>query len=142
MIHSLVIDRISLPEVAFTVRCSRGTYVRTLADDIGEALGVGAHLTELRRTASGSFCQQVAMTLDELSCPDLDKLLQERLISIRTALAGLLELNLSEAGCKRIRNGITPVRCRILEESSCFLMENCRLYVTFCLWGMVHVFPE
>ncbi|HXC93405.1 MAG TPA: tRNA pseudouridine(55) synthase TruB, partial [Geobacteraceae bacterium] len=44
-IQSLRIDRIDLPYVAFTVRCSRGTYVRTLADDIGEVLGTGAHLT-------------------------------------------------------------------------------------------------
>lgn len=108
VIHSFVIDRISLPEVAFTVRCSRGTYVRTLADDIGAALGVGAHLTELRRTASGSFHQQAAITLDELSRPDLDMLLHERVVSIRKALAWLLELNLSESGCKRIRNGIAP----------------------------------
>ena len=53
-IHSLVLDEVNLHEVAFTVRCSRGTYVRTLADDIGHKLGCGAHLTQLRRTRSGS----------------------------------------------------------------------------------------
>jgi len=109
VIHSLVIDRISLPEVAFTVRCSRGTYVRTLADDIGQALGVGAHLTALCRTVSGSFCLPDAITLDELSSANLDDLLQGRVISIKRALKGLLELNLTETGCKRLRNGIAPM---------------------------------
>jgi len=130
VIHSLVIDRISLPEVAFTVRCSRGTYVRTLADDIGAALGVGAHLTELRRTISGSFCQNSAISLDELSRPDLDKLLQERVVSIRKALAGLLELNLTEAGCKRIRNGITPT-LNDLEPLAGQLPDSGRLKLLF-----------
>jgi len=108
VIHSLVIDRISLPDIAFTVRCSRGTYVRTLADDIGAALGVGAHLTELRRTASGSFHQLDSITLAELASSNPDELLQGRVISIKKALAGLLELGLTESGCKRIRNGIAP----------------------------------
>jgi len=108
VIHSLVIDRISLPEVAFTVRCSRGTYVRTLADDIGQALGVGAHLTALCRTVSGSFCLPDAITLDELSSASIDDIVQDRILSIRKALAGLLELHLTEAGCKRLRNGIAP----------------------------------
>lgn len=109
VIHSLVLDWIALPEIAFTVRCSRGTYVRTLADDIGQALGVGAHLTRLRRTASGCFTQADAFTLAELSSTDPEKLLQRKFISINQALAHLPELHLTESGCRRIRNGIAPV---------------------------------
>lgn len=108
-IHSLVIDRISLPEIAFTVRCSRGTYVRTLADDIGEALGVGAHLSALRRTASGAFSLTHSLSLDELSSASLDSLLQNRLITVSQSLAGLPEFQLTAAGSRRIRNGITPL---------------------------------
>ncbi len=48
------------------VRCSKGTYIRTLAEDIGEALGCGAHLTALRRTASGPLRLDAAVTLDAL----------------------------------------------------------------------------
>jgi tRNA pseudouridine55 synthase len=48
------------------VRCSKGTYVRSLAADVGQRLGVGAHLVELRRTASGPFSIEQAITLDEL----------------------------------------------------------------------------
>lgn len=108
VIHSLVIDRLDLPEISFTVRCSRGTYIRTLADDIGQALGVGAHLTRLRRTASGCFFEEDAFTLAELSAADPEKLLRQKFIPINKALAHLPELQLTDSGCRRIRNGINP----------------------------------
>lgn len=60
------IDRIALPEIDFTVLCSKGFYVRTYAHDIGEALGCGAHLKNLRRTRSGRFSVDGAITVDEL----------------------------------------------------------------------------
>jgi len=109
VIHSILIDRIALPEIAFTVRCSRGTYVRTLADDIGQALGVGGHLTRLRRTASGCFTLADSLSLDELASSEPDKLLEKRFISIRDALAHLAEFQLTESGCQRVRNGINPL---------------------------------
>lgn len=54
-ILGITVDRIALPEVAITVTCSKGTYIRTLAYDIGVRLGCGAYLSELRRTAIGPF---------------------------------------------------------------------------------------
>jgi tRNA pseudouridine55 synthase len=54
-------------DVDLSVRCSAGTYVRAVARDLGEALGVGGHLTALRRTAVGPFTTDDAHTLDELS---------------------------------------------------------------------------
>ena len=54
-------------DVAFTVRCSKGTYVRTLAEDMGEALGCGAHLVALRRTAIGDLTVSDAYTLEALT---------------------------------------------------------------------------
>jgi tRNA pseudouridine55 synthase len=60
------IDRIALPEIDFTVLCSKGFYVRTYAHDIGEALGCGAHLQSLRRTKSGRFNVTGAITVDEI----------------------------------------------------------------------------
>ncbi len=54
-------------EFDLQVKCSKGTYVRTLAEDIGLALGVGAHLVALRRTAAGPFTLDMARTLDELT---------------------------------------------------------------------------
>lgn len=52
-IHELELLDVSLPEIRFRVRCASGTYIRALARDVGEVLGVGAHLTALRRTAVG-----------------------------------------------------------------------------------------
>ena len=73
------IDRIALPEIDFTVVCSKGFYVRTYAHDIGEALGCGAHLQSLRRTKSGRFGVNGAITVDELKTAEplaiLDRIL-------------------------------------------------------------------
>ena len=54
-VYRYTIDRIQLPEIEFSVLCSKGFYVRTYAHDIGETLGCGAHLKSLRRTKSGRF---------------------------------------------------------------------------------------
>jgi len=60
------IDRIALPDIDFTVLCSKGFYVRTYAHDIGETLGCGGHLKTLRRTKSGRFTVDGAITVDEI----------------------------------------------------------------------------
>ncbi|WP_321812184.1 MULTISPECIES: tRNA pseudouridine(55) synthase TruB [unclassified Burkholderia] len=66
-IHALDLLACELPDVTFRVTCSKGTYVRTLAEDIGEALACGAHLTMLRRTGVGALTLEHAVTLDALS---------------------------------------------------------------------------
>ncbi|MFL6537687.1 MAG: tRNA pseudouridine(55) synthase TruB [Chthoniobacterales bacterium] len=65
-IYRYSIDRIALPEIDFTVLCSKGFYVRTYAHDIGEVLGCGAHLKGLRRTKSGRFSADDAITVGDL----------------------------------------------------------------------------
>jgi tRNA pseudouridine55 synthase len=60
------ISRVELPEVDFTVECSKGFYVRTYAHDIGRQLGCGAHLSALRRVRSGRFNLERAITVDTL----------------------------------------------------------------------------
>ena len=54
-IHYIENVEIELPFVRFTVGCSKGTYIRSLAHDIGQSLGVGAYLTNLRRTKIGEY---------------------------------------------------------------------------------------
>ena len=66
-IHELVVHDVALPDVRISVRCSSGTYIRAIARDLGAALGVGGHLTALRRTAVGSFDLSLARTLEQLS---------------------------------------------------------------------------
>ena len=65
-VYRYSIDRITLPEIDFTVLCSKGFYVRTYAHDIGEALGCGGHLKSLRRTKSGRFNVEGTLTVDEI----------------------------------------------------------------------------
>ncbi|MEN9417657.1 MAG: hypothetical protein RI988_1277 [Pseudomonadota bacterium] len=65
-IHALELVRWQADELVLDVRCSKGTYVRTLAEDLGESLGCGAHLAGLRRTASGALRVADALTLEQL----------------------------------------------------------------------------
>lgn len=107
-IFSLTVDLIDLPHVAFSVSCSRGTYVRSLARDMGERLGCGAHLTELRRTRSGLFTLEHARTLeqvaDEAACgSDLPGG-----IPLAEALEPLPSVQLTAEGERLVRNGRLP----------------------------------
>ena len=66
------------PEIDFRVLCTKGTYVRTLAHDLGQKLGCGAHLSALRRIASGNLNVSRAVTLEQLqkmSTPEIEKIL-------------------------------------------------------------------
>ncbi|MFW5769835.1 MAG: tRNA pseudouridine(55) synthase TruB [Spirochaetota bacterium] len=67
-IHSLVIEKVDIENRTLQIRviCSKGTYIRSLARDIGEMLGTGAYLAELRRTRSGKFKVEQAVTPDQL----------------------------------------------------------------------------
>jgi tRNA pseudouridine55 synthase len=74
-VYRYTIDQIALPEIGFSVVCSKGFYVRTYAHDIGEALGCGAHLKSLRRTKSGRFDVANAISVDEIKNGERDKVL-------------------------------------------------------------------
>ncbi|MEP6602839.1 MAG: tRNA pseudouridine(55) synthase TruB [Spartobacteria bacterium] len=65
-VYAHIIHQIALPDIDFTVVCSKGFYVRTYAHDIGEDLGCGAHLKELRRTKSGRFDVDLAISVDDI----------------------------------------------------------------------------
>jgi tRNA pseudouridine55 synthase len=80
-VYRYTIDRIELPEINFSVFCSKGFYVRTYVHDIGEALGCGAHLKALRRTRSGRFDVTNAITVDEIKQAPREQILQ-RLLSL------------------------------------------------------------
>ena len=69
-VYRYEIQRIEPPEIDFSVNCSKGFYVRTYAHDIGEALGCGAHLKNLRRTRSGRFPVDGAVSVEELQNSD------------------------------------------------------------------------
>lgn len=73
-VDSFSIDAINLPEIRFTVDCSKGFYVRTYAHDIGAELGCGAHLSDLRRTRSGRFNLERAVSVEQLKKADRQEL--------------------------------------------------------------------
>jgi tRNA pseudouridine55 synthase len=77
--HELI--KIALPDVEFRVVCSKGFYVRTYAHDIGQLLGCGGHLRALRRTASGKFRVDGALTVDELRGLPIDQI-KTRVLSL------------------------------------------------------------
>ena len=114
--------------IIFDVDCSKGTYVRTLAQDIGEALGCGGHLTALRRTRIGSLHLENAVTLETLEAlqpADRDGLLQP----VDALLANLPRLDLDEDTTLRFVRGqaVRPAqgmpagRLRVYAADGCFL---------------------
>jgi len=74
-IEEIEILDISLPSISFRVLCSAGTYIRSLASDIGDELGTGAHLSSLTRTRSGPFRIESSITLNELKDKGADLIL-------------------------------------------------------------------
>jgi tRNA pseudouridine55 synthase len=87
------------------VRCSKGTYVRTLAEDIGAALGCGAHLAALRRTASGPLRLEGALTLEALEALD-DEARNEALMEPDALLADWPQIRLDAEGAARFLSGV------------------------------------
>jgi tRNA pseudouridine55 synthase len=79
------------------VRCSPGTYIRTLAHDLGRALGVGGHVATLRRTRVGAFDESAAVALDDLSAPSVRP--------IHEAVAAYPQRTVSEDDAKAVTHG-------------------------------------
>lgn len=79
------LTRFGLPQFDFRLRCTKGTYVRTLAHDLGQKLGCGAHLAALRRTATEKFHVSQALTLDAIQALTLPEI-EKRLIAPRDAV--------------------------------------------------------
>jgi len=65
-IHEFELTKIELPDVHFRIKCTKGTYIRSIANDFGKELGVGGHLKELRRTKIGDFNVDDAMSVEEV----------------------------------------------------------------------------
>ena len=108
----LIDARIRNPQSAIRIRvvCSAGTYIRTLAEDIGRQIGVGAHLSELRRARAGKFTIEQSLTLDEL-----DKLNEPAaaLISMNEAVSHIPKMILPDDRVEKTRNGLAT---RIIES--------------------------
>ncbi len=93
-------------DLTVRVVCSAGTYVRALAEALGERLGVGAHLVALRRTRAGQYKIEGAITLDQLADLVKAESLEQVLISADTALSRMPFVHLSADEARRARHGV------------------------------------
>jgi tRNA pseudouridine55 synthase len=107
-VFSMLVERLDLPEVSLTVNCSRGTYVRTLAHDMGVSLGCGAHLVRLQRTVSGPFDLSMAMSLDRLAALAATGEIDAVIITPYDALSHLHDFQVNESGRAKVACGVTP----------------------------------
>lgn len=104
VIHELAMNRYDGFEMEISVRCSKGTYVRTLAEDIGEALGCGAHLIALRRTAIAHFSLTAGYTLGQLTkMTDIERL--ACLLPVDDLMPDIPKLLLDAVQIKRLAQG-------------------------------------
>jgi len=106
-IHALDLLEFGDDQLEFEVCCSKGTYVRTLAEDIGEALGCGAHLTALRRTAVDTWTLQQAVDMERLQCLAVEgeEKLEAVLRPVSAALVQFDELQLDAVSSRDIGHG-------------------------------------
>ena len=129
------IERIDLlsfrpPLVEIEVRCGKGTYIRTLADDLGRRLGCGGHLTALRRTAVGPFDVDEAVSLERLEAAFADGAWQELMLPLDYGLGHIPAAYLEMEAEKDVRHG-----CPLPGESPAFQRlsepkngQRCRAY--------------
>lgn len=117
-IEQIVIDSIQLPEITMTVTCSKGTYIRTLCHDIGEALGCGGCMKSLLRTQVGPFELAQSVRLSEIEAyrdaGELDQIVK----SVDSVFQHLTAVYLSEPAERLVRNG-NPIPYELLADCFC-----------------------
>jgi len=105
-IHELTLIEFTEDTITLDVQCSKGTYIRTLAQDIGEAMGFGAHLSMLRRTEVSPFDCEKLYTIEEIENLSNENKLDQVLLPIDSALLEFPKLVLNQNEVSLIRNGI------------------------------------
>jgi tRNA pseudouridine55 synthase len=109
-IYDINVLNVDLPFLQLSVCCSKGTYIRTLCEDIGRALGTGAHLAALERTGAGPFAVEQSVTFDELEGGFFSSS-GKYSCTIDAALWAMREVVLDAVDCERARAGMqTPLR--------------------------------
>ncbi len=115
VIHDIRIEKMDLPEVTFSVDCSKGTYIRTLCHDIGQKLGCGGAMKELTRTRAGQFFLEDALTLDQIQ-----ELAGQGRVSKKTVPVEALF-----SDCPRILVSSIPAEKKLLNGNPLTLKELC-----------------
>lgn len=104
-IYSIENMDISVPDIRFYVHCSKGTYIRSLARDIGKSLGVGATLAKLKRSSVNDYTADTALTLDKVEALSKEDKLSDYIIPIDKFLSMYKRLDVTGAGINFIKNG-------------------------------------
>lgn len=138
-ISRMEIVDIDLPFVTIEVECSKGTYIRTLIDDIGEVLGCGAHMTALRRTKSGVFDIVDCVTLDELKRVEGEF---SGLLSMDAALSEHPAVSVCEEAAVALRYGVPPTLAQTNSEAGFSAGQLVRLQVAGRLAAMARFAPQ
>lgn len=120
-----IID-ISLPKVTFRVKCSKGTYIRTLCKDIGEKLGCGACMEELKRTQVGIFNIDKALTLSQIEQLVKDNKIDEIVYDIDEMFGNLSKFVIDEKYNKYLYNGNTLKKTWVLDSDN--IEDRIRIY--------------
>jgi len=137
-IFNLQIHRICLPFVDIDVQCSAGTYIRSLAFDIGRTLGCGAHLAELCRTGSSQFTLDTAIELDALEKMDRNEI-ESAMVSLSTCLAFMPKARPAAAVIQKIKFGqkltVADIECSGIPAGTPFRVVD----HDDRLWAVIHL---
>jgi len=104
-VHELALVELSGSDARLRVHCSGGTYMRSIAHDVGQALGCGAHLTELRRLASGEFEIDQARTLEQLAALAAEERLVDAFVPSEKLLPAFPSVFVDELTAAQVRHG-------------------------------------
>ena len=107
VIHRLEIEEMDLPRVTILVECSKGTYVRTLAHDLGRALGCGAHLTALTRLAVGPFVLDEALPLEVVEQAENLEEIRQCIIQLAHCVPRFTAVTVDRTEARRLAQGQT-----------------------------------
>jgi tRNA pseudouridine55 synthase len=121
-IHQLSLEDVTERTFSLIIHCSKGTYVRTLIEDIGEALECGAHVSQLRRPFVNPYQQQKMYTFEELEALPKDTLLKT-LLPVETSLHAFTAIHLSTSAAFYMRMG-QPVMVSQLPKSGLVRMYS------------------
>ena len=107
-VYNVRIEEIRLPEVTFTVSCSKGTYIRSLCAEVGETLGCGGCMSVLRRIRSGCFREEQALTMEDMKALEKKSFLAAHLMPMAEVLPGMAVIDADPALADKLRNGYQP----------------------------------
>ncbi|NOR15621.1 MAG: tRNA pseudouridine(55) synthase TruB [Candidatus Aminicenantes bacterium] len=107
IVYSFKLESYSPPHIEFMVRCSTGTYIRSLAHDLGKKLGCGAHLSRLERTRVGDYSLQDAHTLDSIEAQEKQDSDSDFILPIEDLLPQFPKLILKDSAVQIAQNGNT-----------------------------------